>query len=122
MENQIWSAPAISRAAANVPGDCLSQFSQTVDGAWYLPLVNGYAASGPGSSKVGSMDSTTGLVATDDANKIVNEVVAVADWQACVNKCTSDCMFVTVSPAVCMPLCSLLLLMLGRLMCHRHGR
>lgn len=97
MENQVWSAAAISRPAANVSGDCLSQFSQTVDGAWYLPLVNGYAASGPGSAKVGTMDSVTGLVATDDANKVVNEVVNVTDWQACVNKCTSDCMFVTVS-------------------------
>jgi hypothetical protein len=95
MENRIWAAPAVSRAGASVAGDCLSKYSQTVDGAWYLPLKPAYTSTGP---KVGTIDPVTGLVATDDSGQKVNEVVTVADWQACVDRCSADntCVLVTV--------------------------
>jgi hypothetical protein len=34
LSNNVWNSPAISRTLANSSVDCVSKYSQLVDGAW----------------------------------------------------------------------------------------
>ena len=40
MENDMVSVPAISKTMASSSVDCLAKYTQTVDGAWWVPLPN----------------------------------------------------------------------------------
>jgi hypothetical protein len=67
--NDLYSARTISRVMASSSIDCLSEYAQTVDGAWYLPLTSSYG--------------------TNTSN-------GVPSFSACVDICSSiDCQLVT---------------------------
>jgi hypothetical protein len=82
MSNQdLFQAQAISEPGADGPGDCLSQFSQVVDGAWFIQQF----AANPSP--------------VDDRSppNNVNTNTSAANFQACVAQCVDPCMFATVS-------------------------
>lgn len=40
LTNMVYAPVAVSRLGANFSGDCLTQFTQIVDGAWYIPVAD----------------------------------------------------------------------------------
>lgn len=42
--NDAFAPAAVARLGATAPGDCLAEFSQTEDAAWYLPYAGGVSA------------------------------------------------------------------------------
>lgn len=68
MTNDVFAPQAVSRSGANASTDCLLEFTQAADGAWYLPIGN---YTGPGTT-----------------------TTSVASIGACAALCTTDCMFV----------------------------
>lgn len=68
MTNDVWGAPVAARIGADNAADCLAQYAQIVDGAWYLPVM-----------------TTDGYTTTPN----------VASFADCVALCTSGCQFVT---------------------------
>jgi hypothetical protein len=69
LNNDLFSADAVAPLGADSPYDCVSEFSQIADGAWYLP--------------------TTG-------NSAMNVTANVSTFAACVALCVEpDCQYVT---------------------------
>lgn len=69
LNNDLFSAEAVSPLGADSPYDCVSEFSQIADGAWYLP--------------------TTG-------NSAMNVTANVSTFAECVALCVEpDCQYVT---------------------------
>jgi hypothetical protein len=69
MGNEVFSPQAVARMGATSPVECLSEYSQIVDGNYFLPL---------------------------SSNEGVTEVPNVANFSACVDLCSSyDCQLVT---------------------------
>lgn len=67
-QNDVWGAPVAARLGADNAADCLAQYAQIVDGAWYLPLTG-----------------LTGVTTTSN----------ITSFSDCVALCTDSCQFVT---------------------------
>lgn len=75
-QNDLFQSRAISRAGATRPCDCLSEFQQLVDGAWYIRTTD-------------MPDPAAGNATTNSSANSFNE---------CVAQCTGpQCMWVTYS-------------------------
>lgn len=85
MNQDTYQSRAVAIEGAASAGECLSEFAQTVDGAWYIemgPL--------PGMSQLTAFD-------TQSPANPVNTNTSANTHAECMSQCVGNCMFATVS-------------------------
>lgn len=83
MNQDLYQAKAVAITGATSGGECLSEFAQTVDGAWYIEM--------------GPQAGQSALTSVDVKGLPVNTNTSAANHAACMGQCVDNCMFATVS-------------------------